>query len=161
MPLYLKRFELFPKAIKEMETNGIYQWDDLYPTREDFEEDIKKKALYISLKENKLAAVYVINGESDPEYKSCTWNGSDEKAYFLHRLCVSPDFQHQGVGKEVLSHIEEQLSVMGYESVRLDAFTENPFALKMYEKSGYEKRGYADWRKGRFVLMEKTFKHKC
>lgn len=38
---------------------------------------------------------------------------------------------------------------------RLDAFTENPFALKLYDNLGYSRVGYADWRKGRFYLMEK------
>ena len=36
-----------------------------------------------------------------------------------------------------------------------DVFTENPYAQKLYRKSGYQVRGYADWRKGRFDLMEK------
>ena len=40
-------------------------------------------------------------------------------------------------------------------SVESDVFTENPYAIKLYEKAGYVKRGYADWRKGRFALMEK------
>ena len=45
--------------------------------------------------------------------------------------------------------------IMGYNSVRLDTFTQNPFAQKLYRHNGYESRGYADWRKGRFDLMEK------
>ena len=64
-------------------------------------------------------------------------------------------YQNQGMGKKILTNIEEQVRSMGYESVRLDVFTGNPFALKLYDKSGYETRGYADWRKGRFALMEK------
>ena len=35
---------LIKDAIAEMEKNGIYQWDEIYPAREDFEEDI----MYIS-----------------------------------------------------------------------------------------------------------------
>ncbi len=38
---------LIKDAIVEMEKNGIYQWDDLYPTREDFEEDIRNNNLYV------------------------------------------------------------------------------------------------------------------
>ena len=33
---------------------------------------------------------------------------------------------------------------------------ENSFAQKMYRHNGYEAREYADWRKGRFDLMEKA-----
>ena len=48
------------------------------------------------------------------------------------------------------------LKDMGYNAVRLDTFTENPFAQRLYRHNGYESRGYADWRKGRFDLMEKA-----
>jgi hypothetical protein len=35
------------------------------------------------------------------------------------------------------------------------SITENPFAQNLYRHNGYEARGFADWRKGRFDLMEK------
>ncbi len=38
---------LVSEVIKQMENEGIYQWDSLYPTREDFNIDIKKKTLYV------------------------------------------------------------------------------------------------------------------
>lgn len=146
---------LIEDAIREMESHEIFQWDDLYPTREDFFEDIEKKSLYLVLEENIIVAMYVINGESDEAYNNANWNCTDETAYILHRFCVSPSFQNRGIGKKVLLHIEEQIKNMGYESVRLDVFTKNPFAQKLYRTNGYEVRGYADWRKGRFDLMEK------
>ena len=37
----------------------------------------------------------------------------------------------------------------------LSFFRENPYAQRLYHHNGYEIRGYADWRKGRFDLMEK------
>ena len=69
-------------------------------------------------------------------------------------VCL-PRFPAQGIGNAVLAGIETQLLEMGYESVRLDVFTQNPFALRLYQKNGYLERGHADWRKGRFLLMEK------
>ena len=43
----------------------------------------------------------------------------------------------------------------GYRDIRLDAFSLNPQALRMYDRLGYAKRGEAVWRKGLFYLMEK------
>ncbi len=146
---------LIQQAIDEMERHGIYQWDDIYPARKDFEEDIEKKTLYLAFVEEKLAALYVISGECDEQYRNGQWKYDERSAFVLHRLCVSPFFQNQKIGKTVLQHIEEQVKDMGYNSIRLDTFTENPFAQKLYLHSGYESRGYADWRKGRFDLMEK------
>ncbi len=141
-------------AAKElMATQGINQWDEVYPACEDFEEDIKKKTLYLAIKDNQLAAIYVISEECDDEYLKCEWE--NKKPCIIHRFCVSPSFQHNGIGNVVLRHIEKQLIEAGYDSVRLDVFTQNPYALRLYEKNGYVKRGFADWRKGRFLLMEK------
>lgn len=146
---------MIQKAIKEMEFHRIYQWDELYPMRANFEDDIRKSTLYVAFEDREIAAIYVISQECDEEYNKCVWKNSGETAYIIHRLCVSPDLQNRGIGQKVLRHIEEQLMEMGNESVRLDVFTENPYALRLYEKNGYEKRGYTDWRKGRFLLMEK------
>lgn len=147
---------LIGKAIEHMEHQGIRQWDELYPSLDAFLDDINKNALYVAIENDKIIAIYVISQECDEEYHRCEWMNSEENAGIIHRLCVSPDFQNKGIGPKVLSHIEEQAKSMGYLSIRLDAFSENPYALKLYEKNGYEKRGHADWRKGRFFLMEKT-----
>lgn len=148
-------FCLIEAAIARMEKNDIHQWDDIYPTREDFITDIMNKFLYIAEDNGKIAAIYVISNESDDAYKTVNWQYSNESAYILHRFCVSPDYQNRGVGKEVLAHIEAQIRDMGFETIRLDVFTENPYAQRLYRKSGFVVRGYADWRKGRFDLMEK------
>jgi len=145
--------DLIKNAIKTMESQQIFQWDNLYPAKEDFLSDIEKKTLFVAIIENKIAAIYVISEECDEAYETCQWEYN--KACILHRLCVSPEFQHQGIGNQVLRHIEEQLKSTGYESIRLDVFSKNPYSLRLYDKNGYIKRGYADWRKGRFYLMEK------
>ena len=147
--------ELVGNAVAEMEKHEIYQWDELYPARIDFEEDIRNNNLYVVCEGDELAAFYVISNESDEQYNNAEWLFGDSY-YVLHRFCVDPKMQNKGVGKTVLSHIEEQIKDMGYKSVRLDTFTKNPFAQRLYRHNGYESRGYADWRKGRFDLMEKA-----
>lgn len=146
---------LIGDAIAEMERCGILQWDSLYPTAEDFARDIENNTLYLALTEDRLAAIYVISAEADDAYLSAAWQQPGETAYVLHRFCVSPALQHKGVGKQVLQHIEAQIRAMGYESVRLDVFTLNPYAQRLYRNNGYTVTGCADWRKGRFDLMEK------
>ncbi len=146
---------LIRQAIDEMEKHGIYQWDEIYPARKDFEVDIEKQTLYLAYSGEKLVALYVISGECDEQYKNGMWKYDEKNSYILHRFCVSPLFQNKGIGKAVLLHVEEQIKEMGYKSVRLDTFTENPFAQNLYLHNGYESRGYANWRKGKFDLMEK------
>lgn len=147
--------KLIALAIETMEKQEIYQWDEKYPTREDLTVDIQNETLYTVIDNNVVIAIYVINRECDEEYYNCKWEFDTETACIIHRLCVSPVIQNRGIGKQILNHIEEQLRDLGFSSVRLDVFTENPHAIRLYEKNGYIKRGYADWRKGRFWLMEK------
>ncbi len=146
-------FEMVQAAKKLMSSQGIKQWDEVYPAREDFEGDIKKSTLYVAVLDGRIAAVYVVSEECDAEYGKCSWQ--NEKPCILHRLCVSSLMQNRGIGREVLLHAENQLKEMGYDSVRLDVFSQNPYALRLYEKNGYERRGSALWRKGLFFLMEK------
>jgi len=148
--------ELIRGAVSLMESQGIYQWDEIYPAPYDFEEDINNQTLYVACDEGKIAAIYVISRECDEAYNNCQWTGNDEDAYILHRFCVCADYQNRGIGRMVLCHVEDQIKSMGYKTIRLDVFTKNPYALRLYERNGYEQRGYADWRKGRFYLMEKA-----
>lgn len=148
-------FDMVKKVIDDMNRRGLYQWDDIYPAKSDFLSDIENDTLYVLENENAIIAVYVISEESDEAYDKCKWDNPDDTTCIIHRLCIDPEYQNNGLGKKIMQHIEEQAKKMDYESIRLDVFTENPCALALYKNSGYEERGYADWRKGRFLLMEK------
>ena len=148
---------LFRGAVALMDRQGIPQWDELYPTREDFRRDIRRGEMYTVRREGEtdIAAVFVLNRERDPQYEACDWREKRPNFLVLHRLCVNAERQHQGLGALTLLAAEETARDLGAESVRLDAFSRNPYALQMYEKAGYERRGKADFRKGLFYLYEK------
>ncbi len=144
-------------AVEAMERDHIFQWDDVYPAKGDFLEDIKKRQLYVGLVNGQIAVMYTLNQECDEAYKNSEWKYKDEPFYVVHRLCVNPVFQNKGIAKSTLLYIEKQLMEIDIHVIRLDVFSDNPFALRLYNSLGYSKVGYADWRKGRFFLMEKRF----
>lgn len=148
---------LFDRAIDTMIQNKIFQWDEIYPAEHDFRQDIDRKQIYVGTADGRIVVVYVINQECDEQYINGNWKYAGEPHYIVHRMCVHPDFQNQGIARRTLLHIEEQLIDRGIHAIRLDAFSENPYALRLYKNLGYAKVGYADWRKGRFYLMEKYF----
>lgn len=151
-------FEMFQSAIMDMEEKGIFQWDELYPDRDILKEDIQKGQLYVGFMENEPVAAYVLNRECDGEYANGRWNYEGDSYIVIHRLCVNPKYQNHGIGTCTMKYIEECARKKGKESVRLDAFTENPIAKKLYEGLGYQIVGFANFRKGRFFLMEKGLK---
>lgn len=146
---------LVKNAVRTMEDNNIYQWDELYPIKEDFENDIQKGDLYTGFVDGQIAVIFALNQECDEEYKKADWIYSGEKYCIIHRLCVNPVYQNRGVAGATMQYIEEKLKAMGVLAIRLDVFSQNPYALRLYARSGYVKTGCADWRKGHFYLMEK------
>lgn len=155
-------FDFVRKSIKNMDSQGIFQWDELYPVYEDFEQDINKGEAFVAeiqsetnADENIIAAFYVLNRDCDDAYKNGKWQYCGEDYIVLHRFCVNPEFQNKGIGYEVCLHIIDKVKQYGIKAIRLDVFSQNPFSLRLYEKLGFETTGYANWRKGRFLLQEK------
>ncbi len=148
-------FNIVTAAIVEMENNGIFQWDSIYPLKEDFLNDIQEKTLYVGLLDQDIPVVFTINKECDEQYQNGSWRYPNAEYRIIHRLCVDPKYQNKGIAKEVLDHIENELRQSGVESIRLDVFCYNPYALSLYRNKGYEEVGTAEWRKGKFYLMEK------
>ncbi|EQB88440.1 GNAT superfamily N-acetyltransferase [Clostridium punense] len=146
---------IFNDAIEEMNKHNILQWDEVYPDKNTIENDIRNKELYVGKIHSEIACVYAVNDECHEEYINGNWKYPKATYAVIHRMCVNPKFQNQGIGILTLNHISEKLKSEGVETIRLDAFSLNPFALKMYYKNGYVKVGEANWRKGKFYLMEK------
>ena len=148
-------FHLVEKAVEQMNCGQIDQWDQIYPAKSDFQNDIRRNELYVGIIGETIAVVYALNRYCDEQYRNGAWQYTGDNFIVLHRLCVSPAFQHKGVAHAVLDHIESESAARGINAIRLDVFSRNPYALKLYGNNGYHTVGTADWRKGRFLLMEK------
>lgn len=148
-------FSVFSAAIQNMELQGIQQWDEIYPDKPTIADDIARKQMYISKINNQIAVCFVLSEEYDEEYKNGCWQYPDSRFCVIHRLCVNPKFQNKGIASKTMKYIENLCKSAGYDSIRLDCFTENPYSRRLYDKTGYSVVGYANWRKGRFELREK------
>lgn len=146
---------IFRNAINAMNDNNINQWDEIYPTNTNLEQDILNKQMYVGIKDDEIVSAVVINNEFEEEYKNGNWRYENERFAVVHRLCVNPIHQNKKIGKDTMIKIEELLKIEGIQSIRLDAFSLNPYALQMYETLGYQKVGEVNWRKGLFYLLEK------
>lgn len=146
---------LFMQAIAHMLETGIYQWDEIYPSEALLRADIANGEMYVLERGRDILSAVVINEHQDETYAQGDWRFEGQAAV-IHRLCVHPKFQHQGVAGETMRHAERLISGRGYRCIRLDTFTLNPYALKLYEALGYLKAGEVTNRKGRFALLEKA-----
>lgn len=144
-------------ATESLNQNGIPQWDEVYPNASNVDADIEKRQLYVVRAGGEIAGIITLNREYDPDYQNGRWEYQGPDYMVVHRLIVSPAVQGQGIGTKIMRMAEEMLKDTGIKSLRLDAFTQNPHSLHLYEKLGYRVVGEAQWRKGRFYLMEKLF----
>jgi ribosomal protein S18 acetylase RimI-like enzyme len=151
-----KVLNIYKEVVENMVVNNIFQWDEIYPNENILKEDIVKGQMFAGILNNEIVSVFVLNKEFDDEYLNAQWEYKNDDFIILHRICVRVNFQNKGIGTKTMEVIEEKMKRDGIKSIRLDAFSKNPYSLKMYNKLGYKKTGEANWRKGLFYIFEKT-----
>lgn len=97
---------------------------------------ILKNTLFVGAEDGDIAIVYAVNKECDEQYHNGKWHYPDSDFRVIYRFCVSPKYQHRGIAAQTLYHIEDELRKNIIDTVRLDVFTENPFALSLYRTHG-------------------------
>jgi RimJ/RimL family protein N-acetyltransferase len=150
--------KIFQNVIENMIKNNIFQWDAMYPNENILADDIRKKQMHKIVFDNNIISLFVLNKEYDEEYSNGLWEYKGDNFMILHRLCVNTEYQNKGFGTRTMICIEEHLKNTGIESIRLDTFSKNQAALKLYDKLGYKKTGEVNWRKGLFYLLEKKLR---
>ncbi|MFA5966969.1 MAG: GNAT family N-acetyltransferase [Patescibacteria group bacterium] len=63
----------------------------------------------------------------------------------IFHLAVRKDYQHKGIGTELLKAAEAYLKDKGFEEVQIVVREANPELLGYYEKLGYQKGGSFRW----------------
>ena len=143
------------RCVDDMLRRGIEQWDDIYPTLEWFTADVSAGSLHIASVDNQIVGAFALNEKQDPEYVEVPWTFVDERVAVVHRLMVDPSAQGRGIARKLMRHAELLAAELGFGAVRLDAFTLNPQALRLYASLGYRDAGGVQLRKGVFRCFEK------
>lgn len=146
---------LYGAATQDMLRQGIDQWDEYYPDREILTEDVESGDMTLGLLDGEPACAWVVNREYEPEYVSGAWEHTGGDFCVLHRLCVNPELQGRGLARQAMARMEKNALDKGFDSVRLDVFSQNLHAQRLYERLGYKHTGEVRFRKGIFYLMEK------
>ena len=125
----------------KMSTEGILQWNEAYPNKQAFQKDLERDELFVLLKKNSVIGCITISTLKDKEYDAIKWRTQDDSNYYIHRLAVHPDVQHQGYAKKLMDYAEHLATISGAVSVRLDTFSQNKRNQRFYEARGYQKLG--------------------
>lgn len=133
--------QLVTLCIQHMRASGIYQWDEVYPDLQVVEEDAYTRSLFVIRQDGLCVASVSLNDVQPDEYRSVKWWYVSGQALVVHRLCVHPDWQRRGLGKNMMDFAESFAINHDFSCIRLDAYTGNPQALALYERRGYQRVG--------------------
>ncbi|WP_442602373.1 GNAT family N-acetyltransferase [Paenibacillus sp. KN14-4R] len=132
---------LFRTVTKHLQSQGNYQWDRFYPNGIIIGRDLRERNLFGIKMDNQIVGVVVLDTKQSDRYGSLPWSEREGKSACIHRLAVHPDYQGQGIGKQLLQFAENLALQQGNSDIRLDVYTGNAGALSMYKRAGYQQVG--------------------
>jgi ribosomal protein S18 acetylase RimI-like enzyme len=144
---------LIRSCVRHMESQGIDQWDDLYPDEATIRRDIDANELYLLEQDGRLGGIITLNESQEPAYQEVAWQFGG-RALVVHRLAIDPSSQGKGFAGELMQFAYTIARERQYATIRLDAFTHNPRAVALYEGLGYQRAGMVTFRKGLFICFE-------
>lgn len=132
---------LYRSVTKDLQRQGIHQWDFFYPNGIIIGSDLRHHHLFGFKADGRVVGAVVLDNRQSPKYAQLPWSDRQGKAACIHRLAVHPQDQGKGLGKRLLQFAEDLARQQGNTSIRLDVYTGNPGAVTMYRRAGYRHIG--------------------
>lgn len=128
------------KAIRQMNQDGLTQWDERYPRAVHFLQDIRYASLFGVYDGETLQGFACIDQTFHSCYTSLDWDISD--SIIVHRMVVDPSLQGKGIGQQLLAHAETLAKQNKLRFVKLDTHQDNQKMIGLLKKLGYREVGY-------------------
>ena len=126
---------------KDMIMKGILQWNEDYPSKNAFENDIKRNELYILISNKNIIGCMVLTPVMDLEYIPINWLTENNNNLYVHRVAIHPSYQGKGFAQKLMDFAEQFAINNNYISIRLDTFSKNVRNQKFYEIRGFKRLG--------------------
>ncbi len=133
--------EITGACANHMQEQGIFQWNEFYPSFEAFKTDVNRQELYVYELEGTVQGCVVLSSFKDAEYETVEWLTPESKHLYIHRLAVHPKVQGHGLARELMTFAEQWAIDNNYDSIRLDTFSKNLRNQNFYELRGYKRLG--------------------
>ncbi len=146
--------DCYKATIGRMHELNIFQWDENYPTPDLIKNDIKSETFYILKENGNVLGCICLNQEEDPTYSTINWT-FNQPVLVVHRLAINPNTQGKGVAKQFMKFAENLCVKQNYNGIRLDTFVENPLAIGLYLKLGYNQLGLVSFKNRTYYCFDK------
>ncbi len=152
-----KVIPIYIRCKQNLDAKNIHQWTASYPSKSIIEKDITNRDLYILRFGNGLLGAVALNENQPEQYEGISWEANSTRVLVVHRLVVDPVYQGHGYGHLIMAFVEDYAVKNDYSVIRLDTYSRNVGALRMYQNRDYKIRGttYFEGRKHFFYCLEK------
>lgn len=128
-------FSLYREAMVEGRKHGTTDWSEEYPTREWLDEDLELQRVFVLEAGTTIIASVVLLETDDLDNEPLGWQIL--KSCVPVRLCVSPKYQGQRIGEQMMNCLIGYAKQQGYQSMRLIAVVDNVIANRLYRRMGF------------------------
>lgn len=132
--------EIVDSARVFLRENGVDQWQNGYPTREIFQNDISGGNCFVCVENERILGVIAVYLTGERSYKDIfdgRWLTQDTDYGVFHRVAVDYESRGKGVARCLLSYAEQIVCSAGYLSIRGDTHRLNKPMRSLLETSGY------------------------
>lgn len=126
-----------------LKASGSPQWQSGYPNRDTIAEDITENNGYVLVVGDKIAAYAAVIVGREPNYARIdgAWENDIEQYATIHRICISSDFQGQGLAKIFMADLLSLNYANGIRNYRVDTYKLNEPMQRLAKANGYVYRG--------------------
>lgn len=143
--------EIIRQTIQEMRTYNNTQWDENYPQKKDFIDDIENQNLFVVEKNETLVGFLCINKIEPAEYKNLNWS-LHEDCMVLHRMSIGPNYRRCGIATKLIKFAESLALKNNIRYLKTDTYSVNAKMQALFKKCAYNFVGEIH-----FNGKEKTF----
>ncbi len=122
------------QAIAYFKSRNINQWQDGYPNKEVFLNDINNNSLYVVKETERVVAIFALYGHED-SYNTIydgKWH-SDNNYAVIHRIALADEYKGKGVAKLIIDFVKEKCSY-----IRIDTHKDNINMQRCLYKNGFK-----------------------
>jgi ribosomal protein S18 acetylase RimI-like enzyme len=128
-------------------------WTEHYPTDEEITFDLSRDALFVMREEGRIIAA--VSLEEDPQVDALPcWTPELQPGGEIARVAVHPDFQNQGIARQMVQFGLDRLKERGYRSFHGIVNRLNEKALRSYAVFGFRKMGECEMYEQSFYCYE-------
>ncbi len=130
--------EITADAKRQLKNLGLDQWQQGYPSREVWLQDIEDTCAYVAVEEGEMKGIFAFQTTPDPSYKVIdgVWLTDGEYAS-MHRVCVASGCKGKGVAGKMFEKGFGMAREAGFPSVRIDTHPGNLPMQRALGKAGF------------------------